>query len=312
MSRKKKAAARGLSSRCRRRLLATAAAPGGWAGAAVTAGRPTDAVLDWNRHALEALVNAASRRAAGAGQTPPVSALHLAMVQGAVYDAVNSIDGGYQPYLDGLPPAPASASHGGRGRHRRARRARRRRGGAAAGAGDRRPARRRSTRTSLAAIVAGRPGGSSRDRGRGGRRRGDARRARRRRPLRAVRVHEPATDPGEWRPHALCTRRPASDPFAWVAQVEPFLLESPSQFRTKGPRALTSGAYAKDYNEVKALGGPTGSRRTPAQEAVAQFYNVTPVELFNRAFRTVAVDEGLPLVEQARLFAMLNLAGADG
>ena len=39
-----------------------------------------------------------------------VVALHLAMVQGAVYDAVNAIDGGHQPYLAGLPAASQSAS----------------------------------------------------------------------------------------------------------------------------------------------------------------------------------------------------------
>ena len=46
----------------------------------------------------------------GAGQTTPVSALHVAMVQGAVYDAVNAIDGGHEPYLEGLPPASPRAS----------------------------------------------------------------------------------------------------------------------------------------------------------------------------------------------------------
>ena len=46
----------------------------------------------------------------GAGQPPPVSQLHLAMVQGAVYDAVNAIVGGYQPYLPDLPTASPSAS----------------------------------------------------------------------------------------------------------------------------------------------------------------------------------------------------------
>ena len=45
-------------------------------------------VLDWNRHAIEALINAADRRAAGAGQPPPISSLHLAMVHAAIYDAV--------------------------------------------------------------------------------------------------------------------------------------------------------------------------------------------------------------------------------
>src|SRR6266576_3274128 len=51
-----------------------------------------DAVTDWNAIASTAIVT-------NAGQPPPVSVLHFAMVQGAVYDAVNAIDRGYQPYL---------------------------------------------------------------------------------------------------------------------------------------------------------------------------------------------------------------------
>ena len=51
-----------------------------------------DAVTDWNLNATNALI-------VTAGQAPPVSVLHLAMVHGAVYDAVNAIDGGYEPYL---------------------------------------------------------------------------------------------------------------------------------------------------------------------------------------------------------------------
>ena len=67
-------------------------------------------VLDWNFNAINALVNAPTAAIPGAGQTPPVSAQHLAMVHGAVYDAVNMIDGGYQPYFSGLPSAPRWAS----------------------------------------------------------------------------------------------------------------------------------------------------------------------------------------------------------
>jgi hypothetical protein len=60
------------------------------------------------------------------------------------------------------------------------------------------------------------------------------------------------------------------------------------------------------------LGGPTPtSPRTPEQEAVAQFYNVNPMEMFNRLFRAVADDHGLTIAEEARLFAMVNLASAD-
>ena len=51
-----------------------------------------DTVTDWNTHAVSALVSTA-------GQSPTVSTVHLAMVHGAVYDAVNSIDERYEPYL---------------------------------------------------------------------------------------------------------------------------------------------------------------------------------------------------------------------
>src|SRR6266513_4397351 len=53
---------------------------------------PADAVTDWNLIASNAIV-------VTAGQPPPVSVLHFAMVQGAVYDAVNAIDRGHRPYL---------------------------------------------------------------------------------------------------------------------------------------------------------------------------------------------------------------------
>src|SRR5438094_4263575 len=51
-----------------------------------------DAVTDWNLIASNSIV-------VTAGQPPPVSVLHFAMVHGAVYDAVNAIDRGHQPYL---------------------------------------------------------------------------------------------------------------------------------------------------------------------------------------------------------------------
>ena len=51
-----------------------------------------DAVTDWNLIASNAIV-------VTAGQPPPVSVLHFAMVHGAVYDAVNAIDRGHRPYL---------------------------------------------------------------------------------------------------------------------------------------------------------------------------------------------------------------------
>src|SRR5438128_5870085 len=55
-----------------------------------------DTVTQWNLNATNALIGTA-------GQTPPVSVLHLAMVHGAVYDAVNAIDRGHRPYLSSPP-----------------------------------------------------------------------------------------------------------------------------------------------------------------------------------------------------------------
>ena len=273
-----------------------------------------DTVREWNLHAANALINAPTAPIPGAGQTPPVSQPHLAMVQGAVYDAVNSIDGGHQPYLAGLPPASDPAS---------------KKAAVATAAHDVLVGLRREDLGVLAlpqvAIdrldalyadeLAGIPGGAAKtDNGiAAGAAAADA--------MLEARADDgrygdfrftPGTEAGQWRPWDTVPPGSVNDPFAWVAEVEPFLIESPSQFRTKGPHALKTDAYTREYNEVKELGGPTlGSPRTAEQEAVAQFYTVNPVELFNRTFRQISEDRGLTLVDQARLFAMLNTATAD-
>src|SRR5262245_23972747 len=71
------------------------------AGRAVAATPPADVVVEWNANAQAAIIGTA-------GQGPTVAYLHFAMVQGAVYDAVNAIEGGHEPYLG----APASADSG--------------------------------------------------------------------------------------------------------------------------------------------------------------------------------------------------------
>jgi hypothetical protein len=116
------------------------------------------------------------------------------------------------------------------------------------------------------------------------------------------------TDPGVWRPTPPGF---VNDPFAWISKVDPFMIESTSQFRTDGPNALASEEYTADYNEVKALGSLSSTSRTPEQTAVALFYVENSIVMLNRTFRTIAEEEGLTPVEEARLFGMLNLTGAD-
>jgi hypothetical protein len=283
-------------------VLLVAAAP------AVAALPNSGTVRDWNRHAVNALINAPSAPTPGAGQPPQVSELHLAMVQGAVYDAVNSIDGGHQAYLAGLSPASPSASPD----------------AAVATAAHHVlvglgiglvPALPQVVRDRLdtlyADALAGIPDGAAKSDGIvAGAAAAAAMLAARATDGRYVPFAFAVGDGiGEWRPAGS-----GNDPFAWVAGVNPFLLGSSSQLRSKGPHELTSGAYAKDYNEVKELGGPDipDSPRTEEQTALARFYTVNPVELFNRTFRVIGEERGLTLAEEARLFAMVNMAGADG
>lgn len=119
----------------------------------------------------------------------------------------------------------------------------------------------------------------------------------------------PGSGVGEWRPELPAF---VSDPNAWVAKVQPFLMNTQSQFRTDGPpHPIKGGKYAKEFNEVKSLGALNGSSRTDEQTALAFFYTDHAVAMWNRTFRVIAGQQGLSESDEARLFGMLNLAGAD-
>ena len=120
--------------------------------------------------------------------------------------------------------------------------------------------------------------------------------------------------PGDWRPVGwpFALPDPRADPDAWVANEKPFLIDSPSQFRSKGPNALTSRAYEKDFAEVKELGSLNSATRTGDQTAAAVFWQFPPIALWNQLARDqLAPRFGLDTADQARLYAMVNLAAAD-
>jgi hypothetical protein len=97
--------------------------------------------------------------------------------------------------------------------------------------------------------------------------------------------------------------------------VPPFVLHDARSFRPNQPFSLKSKQYAEDLNEVKSLGGDgviTPTQRTPEQTQIALFWvEASPVG-WNRIARNVSTAAGLDLWENARLFALLNLALADG
>ena len=127
-------------------------------------------------------------------------------------------------------------------------------------------------------------------------------------------VHPPSSnDPGEWQPTP-----PGFAPYLlpqW-GFVTPFAMPSSDFFRPSGPPALESAKYAADYNEVKAFGAAVGSTRTPEQTEIALFWadgagTVTPPGHWNVIAQDVATARGNTMRENARLFALLNVAMAD-
>jgi hypothetical protein len=99
------------------------------------------------------------------------------------------------------------------------------------------------------------------------------------------------------------------------ANVTPFVLNRPSQFRPGPPYKVSSKRYAADFNEIKTLGGDdvnTPSARTADQTEIGLFWLESSPLAWNRLARSVAASQGLDRWENARLFGLLNVAMADG
>jgi hypothetical protein len=119
-------------------------------------------------------------------------------------------------------------------------------------------------------------------------------------------------EPGEYR--FTSTELPFAFAPGW-GSVAPFGLRSGAQFRSDNPYRLTSGAYLRDFNEVKSLGGDgitTPTARSADQTEEALFWVESSPLMWNRLARTLASDHGLGAWRAARLFGLLNIALTDG
>jgi hypothetical protein len=118
--------------------------------------------------------------------------------------------------------------------------------------------------------------------------------------------------PGVWRSPPTPTAPDGTLPaiLPQLAVLTPFAMTNPSQFRPGPPPALASAQYAADLNEVKVIGRFDSALRTPEQTQLALLWQaVGPVDE-NRIARSVMPPEN-ELVDNARLFALLNIAAAD-
>jgi hypothetical protein len=255
-----------------------------------------DTVTDWNANAVQALVGTA-------GQSPTVSTIHLAMVHGAVYDAVNSIDERYEPYLVEVRARDWYSKDA-----------------AAATAAYKVlsaivPAQQAALKPLYDASLAPIPAGRAKD---GGVMVGEVAAA----AMLAARANDgrggayrfpaPAmpTDPwpaGQWRPVIPSF---GNDPSAWVKDVKPFLVSDAARYAGPPPSSMTSKHYTRDFKEIKSVGSLNSSTRTPDQTDQARFWAEGP-QPFTRIARQLATSYGLRSIESARMFAMLYTAGAD-
>ena len=260
-------------------------------------GTPADAdvVADWNNAALDAI--RAERTA------PPIASRSLAILNVSIYDAVNGIARTHEPYLVQSAVA-ASAS---------------RKAAASAAAHEALvnlfPASASSFDALHAAILAGIPNGPQKTAGiTWGEFVANQILAARANDGHDAIVPPPGgSGPGVWVPTP-----PAFLPYLlpqW-GFVVPFAMRNSSQFRPPGPPSLDSQRYAADYEEVKELGAAVGSTRTAEQTEIALFWadgagTETPPGHWNSIAQIIADARGNTLEENARLFALLNIAMAD-
>lgn len=255
----------------------------------------SDVVIDWNNVALEAIRTD--------NTSPPKSSRALAMVHAAIYDSVNALYKDYTPYhVDAEAPPGASPE-------------------AAAAAAAHRvlmhlyPAQFAALDEAFAQSLISIPDGQPKKDGVSlGLYVGGATVAWRLNDHSSDIVpYTPSADPGKWRPTPPGFQ-PALLP-NWPL-VTPFAMTTGSQFRRDGPPALTSPDYTGSFDVVKILGEKDSLVRTPDQTEIALFWadgrgTSTPPGHWNQIAQVIASQRQNSLEENARLFALLNIASAD-
>jgi PAP2 superfamily len=248
-----------------------------------------NAVITWDIHAQTAIYEVAR-------QSPTASNRSFAMVQGAVYDAVNAIAGTpYKPYLvaprarpsDSTPAAVATAAY--------------------------RvllwlfPNQAESLRAQYDESLAAIPDGTSKL---AGIRVGEATAAAmidaRRDDVVSGVPWTVGTAPGQWRP----TPPDYLNVGAWFAILKPFVIRDADDYSTPGQPALISSAYARDLNEIKAVGSSTSTVRTPDQTEAATWWDDPRLVEWDIK-RQLATTYHLNTLQTARLFLMVNMAAVD-
>jgi hypothetical protein len=249
-------------------------------------GAQADIVTDANAKAAEIV----SRVPA-----PPITVRAMAIVQVSVFEAVNAISGRYPAQRAKLAAAPRASVE------------------AAVAAATRTalaklmPAQQAAIDADYQALLGSVPDGAAKTAGIAlGEQAASA--------IVALCADDGAVVPDVYRPHAAAgVYVPTVGPAVphW-GKRRPWVMSRGDQFRPGPPPALTSDMWARDYNEIKAIGGKTSTQRTPEQTAIAKFWEATAPAVYWPVARSVAAMPGRDVTDNARLFALAAMAMDDG
>jgi hypothetical protein len=250
-----------------------------------TAGAGADVVTDWNTRAGGLVADAKLG-------TPPAIRV-LAIVQTAVYEGVNAITGRYPaPRLQPAPGASVDAAVAAANRTTLAKLI---------------PSQQAAIEAAYQAALATVADGPAKTAGIAVGERAAA-------AALASRADDGAGAAEAYRPHTTAgayvpTAAPAVP--QWQGR-KPWLMTSAAQFRPGPPPALASAAWARDYDEVKSLGGKASAHRTAEQTEIARFWEYSLPPIYHGVVRSVAVAPAREVTRNARLFAAVTQAMDDG
>ncbi len=245
----------------------------------------------------DVVTDANARAADVASRFPstPIAVRMMAIVQVSVFEAVNAVTGRYPPQRAKLNPAPGASLE------------------AAVASATRTalsklmPAQQAVIDADYQALLGSVPDGPAKTAGIAlGEQAATA--------IVALCADDGAVSPDVYRPHAAAgVYVPTVGPAVphW-GQRHPWVLPRGDHFRPGPPPALTSETWARDYNEIKAVGSRSSTQRTPEQTAMAKFWEATAPAVYWPVARSVASTPGRDVTDNARLLALAAMAMDDG
>jgi len=247
-------------------------------------------ITDWDEKAIAAVAPMSSL----GGTNPYLAQRMMALVHVAMFDAVNSIERRYRPYLVQLPAAATTSKEA---------------AAAAAAATIMATIDPKATdkmKVEMETYLASIPESAAKL---DGIKLGEAvaakvLEARAKDGSDAPDAYRPRTAPGVYVPTAITISSMWPD-------MKPFVMSKGSQFRPKPPIALESKEWATDYNELKDYGGQNSAKRTVQQTETARFWLVGPPVAYHPFVRQLVIAKQMSVIDSARFMALVAVGITD-